>query len=194
MNQIACHRRQSIIVALSPVVLDSNVMAIDITGLPESFQKRRQGPRIILRGGSIEKSDDRHCRLLRVSHGRPSGGSANYSSNEIASSHCMPQGPKTAATMTSNKRLQQEFVIGETGFESQFYIMDVRFGPSTACTAVNHYSITSSARATSVGGTSRPRALAALLRSEAGVGRDRAQRRPPAHRHHLLVARRSWRL
>ena len=69
MNQIACHRRQSIIVALSPVVLDSNVMAIDITGLPESFQERRQGPRIILRRGSIEKSDDRHCRLLRVSHG-----------------------------------------------------------------------------------------------------------------------------
>ena len=131
MNQIACHRRQSIIVALSPVVLDSNVMAIDITGLPESFKKRRQGPRIILRRGSIEKSDDRHCRLLSVSHGRPSGGSATYSSNEIASSHCMPQGPKTAATMTSNKRLQQEFVIGETGFESQFYIMDVRFGTTS---------------------------------------------------------------
>jgi len=146
MNQIACHRRQSIIVALSPVVLDSNVMAIDITGLPESFQKRRQGPRIILRGGSIEKSDDRHCRLLRVSHGRPSGGSANYSSNEIASSHCMPQGPKTAATMTSNKRLQQEFVIGETGFKSQFYIMDVRFGPSTACTAVKCITIRSPRR------------------------------------------------
>src|SRR6516165_5305815 len=35
---------------------------------------------------------------------------------------------------------------------------------------MHHYSITSSARATSVGGTSRPRALAALLRSEPGVG------------------------
>src|SRR5262249_20445013 len=108
-NQIGHQRRQAIVVALQPVVLDCHVLALDGAGFVESFTECGDIARVGIGRPVSDKPDYRHSRLLRARRERPSGCAAEKR-NELAPRH----------------------------------------------------SITSSARASSVGGTSMPSVLAVL--------------------------------
>ena len=86
-NQIGRHRRQPIILALRPAVFDRHVVAINVTGFAQPFEKGRQLPRVILGGRSVDKPDHRHRRLLRARRERPRGCRAAEKRDELASLH-----------------------------------------------------------------------------------------------------------
>ena len=48
LNQISHHRRQLIVLALRPAVFDRDILAIDVTGFAQPFEKSRQLPRVTL--------------------------------------------------------------------------------------------------------------------------------------------------
>src|SRR5262249_53759830 len=70
-DQIGHQCRQSIVLPLHPVVVDSYVLAFDVAGLAEAFAERAQ----IARGGigrkASNKPDHRLRRLLRARRKRP---------------------------------------------------------------------------------------------------------------------------
>ena len=68
--------RQSVILALRPAVFDRHVAAIDVTGFTEPFEKSRQGPRVSPGKSGIEKTNHRHCAVLRARGQRPGGGNS----------------------------------------------------------------------------------------------------------------------
>jgi hypothetical protein len=56
--------RQTIVVALRPVVFDGDVAALDVTSFVEAFLERRNA--LCARRAAIEESDERHVGLLRA--------------------------------------------------------------------------------------------------------------------------------
>ena len=71
MNQISRHRRQPIILALRPAVFDRHVLAFDVTGFAQPFEKGGQLSRITLGRSDVDKPNHRHRRLLRTRRERP---------------------------------------------------------------------------------------------------------------------------
>jgi hypothetical protein len=68
--------RQSVILALRPAVFDRHVAAIDLTGFTEPFEKSREGPRVSPGKSGIEKTNHRHCAVLRARGQQPGGGNS----------------------------------------------------------------------------------------------------------------------
>ena len=70
-DQVSHQRRQAIVLALQPVVLDRHVLAFDVAGFAEAFAERGR----IARGGigrpAVDKPDHRQRRLLRARRERP---------------------------------------------------------------------------------------------------------------------------
>jgi hypothetical protein len=62
-DQVIHERRQAIVLALQPVVLDHHVLAFDVAGFVEAFAERSGIAGGVLGGPAIDESDDRH-RLL----------------------------------------------------------------------------------------------------------------------------------
>ena len=69
-HEIGHQRRQAIILALQPMVLHRDVLALDVAGFVEAFAKRG-GKGSASDDPALTKSDDRHRRLLRVRRERP---------------------------------------------------------------------------------------------------------------------------
>jgi type III restriction enzyme len=109
-DEIGHERRQAIILALQPVVLDHHVLVLNVAGFVEAFAEGSARARGILGRPGTYEADDRHRRLLRARCKRPRCRRATEKRDEFAA---------------------------------------------------RAHSITSSARASSVGGTSRPSALSA---------------------------------
>src|SRR6516164_10046725 len=83
-NQIGQQCRQPIVLALQPVVLDSDVLPFDITGFPETFTERGHITRSDFRSPGVEKLDHRHRRLLRARNEGPPGCRAAEQRDELA--------------------------------------------------------------------------------------------------------------
>ena len=90
MNQISHHRRQPIISALRPAVFDRHVLAFDVTGFAQPFEKGRQLSRITFGRSEVDKPDHRHRRLLRARSERPCCRSSAEKRDELASLHVSP--------------------------------------------------------------------------------------------------------
>ena len=88
-NQISRQIRQPIDLILGETIHDRYVFALDVTAVLEPLSKCAQPlPDGVLRP-CIQKSNHRHCRLLRTSRERPCGSAAEQR-DELASPHDAP--------------------------------------------------------------------------------------------------------
>src|SRR5262249_59177322 len=86
-NQIGCQRRQPIeLIFGGPPKLDRHALAYDIAGLAQAFAEPRDQRRKLFRRTMMEKSNDRHRRLLCARRERP-GRRAAEQRDEIAPLH-----------------------------------------------------------------------------------------------------------
>jgi hypothetical protein len=86
MNQIGHHRRQPIDLALRPAVFYRHVVAFNVTGFTQPFDKCGQGTRVTLARRETYKPYYRH-RLLRTRRERPRNRCAADKRDELASFH-----------------------------------------------------------------------------------------------------------
>ena len=70
-DEISHERRQTIVAALQPVVLDRHVLALEVAGFLEAFTKRGTVLRGAFRRAGVDQSHHRHSRLLRARRERP---------------------------------------------------------------------------------------------------------------------------
>src|SRR5262245_31271387 len=144
-NQFGGQFRKSLVVPLRPAVLDGDVRTLDITGVAQT-QADSPKPRGKRRWRChAEESDPRHlARLLRTRGARPRGGGGE-------------QRQECAALYPVHSRASGNPGAADCGPGSPLS----RGRTDVGLSAPDH-SITSSARASSVRGTSRPSALAVL--------------------------------
>jgi hypothetical protein len=83
-NQVGHLRRQAIVLALQPVVLDCHVLAFDGAGFVEAFAERGRIARVGIGRSVSDKPDHRHRRLLCARGKRPSRGRAAEQRDELA--------------------------------------------------------------------------------------------------------------
>src|SRR5262245_23267423 len=72
-DQIRCQFRQTIVLTFRPTVRDRNIVAFDIAGFIEAFSKCAQPMGLCASRRAAEKSNHRHCWLLRARSERPRG-------------------------------------------------------------------------------------------------------------------------
>ena len=70
-DEVGHERRQAIVLALQPVVLDRHVLALDVAGFVEAFTERSGMAHGGLGRPAADEADDRHRRLLRARRERP---------------------------------------------------------------------------------------------------------------------------
>src|SRR5262245_46600285 len=85
-DEVGHERRQAVVLAAEPAVLDGHVLALYVAGFGEAFTERA-----CMAGGAIErptadKADHRHRRLLRARRERPASRAAE-SQDERAALH-----------------------------------------------------------------------------------------------------------
>ena len=96
-DQIGHQRRQAIVLALQPVVLDRHVLAFDVAGFVEAFAERGHKARGGIGRPASDKPDHRQRRLLRARRERPSRRRAAEKRDELASPHVRPQAQEAAS-------------------------------------------------------------------------------------------------
>jgi hypothetical protein len=77
---------RSTVVSFRPAVFDRHILALDITGFGQSAAESVHHGRVSLRRRAVQKSDHRHCRLLRACRERQCRRAAKQR-DEVASSH-----------------------------------------------------------------------------------------------------------
>jgi hypothetical protein len=70
-DEIGHERRQSIVLAIQPVVLNDDVLALDVPGVAKGFAERSGLAHGGLGRPALDKAHDRHRRLLRPRSERP---------------------------------------------------------------------------------------------------------------------------
>jgi hypothetical protein len=80
-------RRQAIVLAVQPVVLDSHVLALDVAGFVEGFTERTNAAHGGLLRLSVDEPDHRHRRLLPARGERPRHRRAAKQAEDIPASH-----------------------------------------------------------------------------------------------------------
>src|SRR5262249_36655486 len=98
-----CHeRRQAIVSALHPVVLNHHVLALDVTGFAEGFAEPSAKARRVLGRSGAEKADDRHRRLLRTRRERPRRRAAEQR-DEVAAPHSITSSARPSSVGATSK-------------------------------------------------------------------------------------------
>ena len=69
-DEVGHERRQAIVFALQPVVLDHHVLGLDVAGFVEGLTERSAKARGFLRRSGADKANDRHGRLRRARSSR----------------------------------------------------------------------------------------------------------------------------
>ena len=95
-DEIGHQRRQAIILALQPVVLDHHVLVLNVAGFVEAFAEGSARARGILGRPGTDEADDRHRRLLRARCDRPRDGRATGKRDELAPPHVRSPRPRAA--------------------------------------------------------------------------------------------------
>ena len=90
-DEVGHERRQAIVLALQPVVLDRHVLALDVAGFVEAFTERSGKARGGLGRPAADEADHRHRRLLRARRERPRRRRAAEQRDELASPHIRTQ-------------------------------------------------------------------------------------------------------
>ena len=86
-DQIGHQCRRSVILTLEPVVFDGHVLAFDVAAFHEAFAERGRTARGGIERPAIDKSNDRHRRLLCARRERPHGRRAGDKSYKVATPH-----------------------------------------------------------------------------------------------------------
>src|SRR5262245_40373717 len=86
-DQLGCHLCQTIEMILRPSVDDRHIPALCKSDLFQTLAEGTEAARHGLRWSTVEKTDDRHHRLLRLRRERPCGCGAAHEPDEIAPSH-----------------------------------------------------------------------------------------------------------
>src|SRR5262245_12271616 len=71
MHQFSGQRRQAIVMAIGPTVLNREVLVVDQTRFTQALPKRCDTVGVGLRRAGTEEADHRHTRLLRARRQRP---------------------------------------------------------------------------------------------------------------------------
>src|SRR5262245_58560499 len=87
-DEVGHERRQAVVLAGKPVVLDRHVLALDVARFAKAFTKRGCMAYGTIERSTAEKADHGHRRLLRARRERPrSGRTAAKQDDEIAPSY-----------------------------------------------------------------------------------------------------------
>src|SRR5262249_32906733 len=97
MNQFSGQRRQAIVMALSPTVLNREVLAVDQTRFTQALPKRCHTIGVGLRRAGAEKANHRHRRLLRARRERPCRRCAAEQRDELAAPHSITSSAATCS-------------------------------------------------------------------------------------------------
>jgi hypothetical protein len=117
-NQIGRESPQTIILVFRPSIFDRQVATFDIADFAQSLMESTQPGGVTLGRCAVEKSDHRHCRLLRARRERPRGYRATEQTNELAPLHVGPPANQAAARAVGlPRRLAYHGAIG-TSFGS----------------------------------------------------------------------------
>src|SRR5260370_7538817 len=109
VDQLSRQQRQTIVLALRPLGLDHDILALDKAGVSQAFTETGQRSCRGCGRGSTEYSNDRECRLLRARRKRPRS-RTTQNAEETASPHGRHQVRELAAY-----RLSPVFDRPETG-------------------------------------------------------------------------------
>jgi hypothetical protein len=82
-NQIGRQRRQTVILAFCPPILDRHVAAFDKTGLIEALVERSQEVRQSFARPTVEEPNHRRCWLLRARCERPRSRNSEQRDSQI---------------------------------------------------------------------------------------------------------------
>src|SRR5262249_50055078 len=86
-DEVGHERRQAVVLAGKPVVLDRHVLALDVARFAKAFTKRGCMAYGTIERSTAEKADHRHRRLLRARRERPRGSCAAEQRDELAPVH-----------------------------------------------------------------------------------------------------------
>ena len=70
-DEVGHQRRQAIVLAAEPMVLDEHVLALDVAAFAEAFNERGCMARGAIERPTADKPDHRHRGLLRARRERP---------------------------------------------------------------------------------------------------------------------------
>jgi hypothetical protein len=87
MNEIGRQRRQFVILAFRPAILDRHVLTVDVASLLQALAERLDERGISVWRCAVEKPDHRHRALLRARRERPPDGCAAQECDEVTPSH-----------------------------------------------------------------------------------------------------------
>src|SRR5262249_50258193 len=86
-DEIGHKGRQTVVLALQPVVLHCHVLALDVADFAEALPKRRRAGRGGIGRHEVNEANDRHRGLLRVHYKRPRSPCAAKQHDEVAAPH-----------------------------------------------------------------------------------------------------------
>src|SRR5262245_57193530 len=86
-DEIGSHRLQPIVLTVRPTILDRDVLGLEETRLAKASAVGGQATRKRWRRSAIEKTDYRHCGLLRPCRNRPRHRCAAEQCDELAAFH-----------------------------------------------------------------------------------------------------------
>jgi hypothetical protein len=152
--QIGCEVGQYVVLVLRPAILDRHILALDVAGFANALLEWGQIPCTISKRRATEESDHRCRSLLCPRRNRPRCRRAAQSQDELATFHRADPKPEDHAEYSRSRPC--------------IAAKAVRSCPLCAikrhmrCSKFALYSITSSASASSLSGTSSPSAFAVL--------------------------------
>jgi hypothetical protein len=100
-GQVGHERRQPIVFAVQPAVLDSDFLALDVAGFVEGFTERTNTAHGGLLRLSVDEADHRHRRLLRARVSRPRCRCAAEQCDEVAPFQLIELHPLPLASVTA---------------------------------------------------------------------------------------------
>jgi hypothetical protein len=86
-DEVSHERRQAIVLAAEPMVLDGHVLALNVAGFAEAFRERGRMASGAIERSTADKADYGHRRLLRARRERPRSRRAAEQRDERAPPH-----------------------------------------------------------------------------------------------------------
>src|SRR5262249_32689572 len=102
-REVSHERRQAIVLAAEPMVLNDSVLAFNVAGFAEAFRERCGRASGAIERSTTDKADDRQLlRLLRARRERPRRRAADQR-DELASSHSMTSSARASSMMNDRR-------------------------------------------------------------------------------------------
>src|SRR6516225_8565996 len=120
---------------IRPLIFDRDVLALYKPVFIQALLERGDKIRVTRSRLGVQEADERHRPLLRADSERPSYGRTGNGFNEIALSHCLPQGWHHASRI---RLLQQGFTTSGMGFRGLTCAAAIRSHSCSVCARSGH--------------------------------------------------------